>query len=210
THVDRTGDIGLFLIVSEGSTAAGIRRIEAVTGREAYTLTQRRFKIMQRISDMFKVSPGKLMEKAQSLVTDLNEAHKTIAQLRMEIAVEAFNHQIEAVPTVADVPVLTAVIPGADTETLRQMSDRFRQKYPSGVAVLAGVSDGKPLLVATVTDDLVERGLHAGKLVKLVATPLGGGGGGRPNMAQAGGKDASKLDEALATVPDWVKENLKG
>ncbi len=209
THVDRTGDIGLFLIVSEGSAAAGIRRIEAVTGREAYTLTQRRFKIMQRISDVFKVSPGKLMEKAQSMVADLNEAHKTIAQLRMEIAVEAFNHQIESVPTVTDVPVLTAVIPGADTDTLRQMSDRFRQKYPSGVAVLAGINDGKPMLVATVTDDLVARGLHAGKLVKLVAEPLGGGGGGRPNMAQAGGKDAAKLDEALALVPDWVQGNLK-
>ena len=89
------------------------------------------------------------------------------------------------------------------------MSDRFRQRYPSGVAVLATVSDsGRPTLIAAVTEDLVKRGLHAGNLVKFVAKPLGGGGGGRPTLAEAGGKDASKLDEALDSVTGWIEENL--
>jgi alanyl-tRNA synthetase len=101
------------------------------------------------------------------------------------------------------------VLAGADADTLRQMADRFRQRHPSGVAVLGSVSDGRPLLIAAVTEDLVQRGLHAGELVKFVAGPLGGGGGGKPTLAQAGGKDASRLAEVLAGVPGWVEERLK-
>ncbi|MEJ2353973.1 MAG: DHHA1 domain-containing protein, partial [Anaerolineales bacterium] len=97
----------------------------------------------------------------------------------------------------------------ADSNTLRQMADRFRQRFPSGVAVLASVSDGAPILVAAVTEDLVERGLHAGELIQSVAQPLGGGGGGRPTLAQAGGKDANRLEDSLASVRGWVKDHLK-
>jgi alanyl-tRNA synthetase len=117
---------------------------------------------------------------------------------------------LDQVPYVSGVPLLTAVLSDADADTLRQMSDRFRQRYPSGIAVLASVEDGHPTLVAAVTEDLVERGVRAGDLVKYVAQPLGGGGGGRPTLAQAGGKDASKLDEALASVKKWVENKLKG
>jgi alanyl-tRNA synthetase len=210
THVDSTGDIGLFLITSEGSAAAGIRRIEAVTGRGAYELVQRRFTALKQAAARLATTAEDVPAKTGSLMDELSEAHKQIAQLRRELVTRLFDYRLQDIPKVSDIPVLTIRLPNADADTLREMSDRFRQRYPSGIAVLASVSaDGRPLLVAAVTEDLVQRGLRAGELVKHVARPLGGGGGGRPTLAQAGGKDATHLDEALASVPDWVEENLR-
>jgi alanyl-tRNA synthetase len=121
----------------------------------------------------------------------------------------AFVDQMDRAQTVGGVQVLTATLSDADMDTLRFLTDRFRERNPSGVAVLASTTaDGKPIVLAAVTDDLVKRGLHARDLVKFVAAPLGGGGGGKPTLAQAGGKDASKLEDALAKVPSWVEENL--
>ncbi|NLG72530.1 MAG: alanine--tRNA ligase [Chloroflexi bacterium] len=209
THVETTGDIGLFLITSESSAAAGIRRIEAVTGRGAYELVQRRFKALKKAAAVLSTTPEEVPEKAQALLQELSEAHKVEAKLRSELAAGDFERQLANLPQVNGTPVLTAVLPEADVDTLRLMTDRFRQKVGSGVAVLASLSaDGKPVLIAAVTDDLVKRGLHAGELVKYVAQPLGGGGGGRPTLAQAGGRDASKLDEALASVQPWVEQKL--
>lgn len=209
THVDATGDIGLFLITSEGSAAAGIRRIEAVTGRGAYELVQRRFRALKNTASLFATTPEEVPVKARGLMDDLAESQKQIAALRRDLAATEFTRTLEEVTTVDGIPVLTATLPGADADTLRQMADRFRQRYPSGVAVLAAIDEsGRPTVIATVTDDLVKRGLRAGDLVKFVAQPLGGGGGGRSTMAQAGGKDASQLPEALASVPGWVKQNL--
>jgi alanyl-tRNA synthetase len=111
---------------------------------------------------------------------------------------------------VGDVPVLSALLPNADADTLRSMTDRFRQRYPSGVVVVGSVVEGRPTIIAAVTDDLVKRGLHAGELVKAVAQMVGGSGGGRPNLAQAGGKDGEKLPEALAQVERLVREKVKG
>jgi alanyl-tRNA synthetase len=128
--------------------------------------------------------------------------------MRRQLAEREFAQRMDEVSLVRDIPVLAARLPDADANALRQMADRFRQRHPSGVAVLASVSNGSPILIATVTEDLVARGLHAGELVKAVARPLGGGGGGRPTLAQAGGKDAGKLDEALAGVKDWVEQHL--
>ncbi len=209
THVDDTGDIGLFLITSEGSAAAGIRRIEAVTGRGAYELVQRRFRALQTASDLLATTPGQIMEKVQSLLEDQHSARKQIAALRQKVAAAEFLERLTNTQNVAGVTLLTATLEDADIDTLRQMVDRFRQRYPTGsVVVLASVQDGRPNLIAALSDDLVPRGLNAGELVKFVAKPLGGGGGGRPTMAQAGGKDASLLDQALAAVPGWLKENL--
>jgi alanyl-tRNA synthetase len=106
------------------------------------------------------------------------------------------------------VRVLTGILPEADRDTLREMTDRFRQKFESGVAVLAAVIDDKPALIAAITDDLVKKGLKAGDLVQVVAEVVGGSGGGRPNMAQAGGKDPSKINDALEKVVPWVEERL--
>jgi alanyl-tRNA synthetase len=210
THVEETGVIGMFLITSEGSAAAGIRRIEAVTGRGAYELVQRRFKLLDQASGLLAAAPGQLLEKVQGILAELSAARKQIAALRQSQAAAEFTGRMEQTREVRGVTVLTATLPEADADTLRQMVDIFRQRYPSGgVAVLASVSDNRPTLIAAVTEDLVARGLNAGNLVKFVAQPLGGGGGGRPTLAQAGGKDASKLEEALEGVPGWVEKNLR-
>jgi alanyl-tRNA synthetase len=209
THVGETGSIGLFLITSESSVGAGLRRIEAVTGRGAYELVQRRFRALDEAAALLDTSPDLLPEKTKSLTEVLVDYRKQISILRRELASTEFESSLEVAPIVAGVPVLTAILPGSDADTLRQMTDRFRQYNPSGVIVLGTESKGRPLLVAAVTEDLVKRGLHAGELVKMIAEPLGGSGGGRPNLAQAGGKDASKMEEALALVPGWVEGKLQ-
>jgi alanyl-tRNA synthetase len=210
THVENTGDIGLFLITSESSAAAGIRRIEAVTGRGAYEITRGRLQALKQAAGLLGTAPESLPAKVAELQEELSKTRKETDKLRRGQAMLAFTQLLEDTPTVEGVPVLTAVLDDADIDTLRQLSDRFRQRHPSGVAVLAAVSgDGRPVLIAAVTEDLTRRGLHAGELVKFVARPLGGGGGGRPTLAQAGGKDASKLEEALANVAAWVADNLQ-
>ena len=208
THVSDTGDIGLFLITSEGSVGAGLRRIEAVTGRGAYALVQRRFRLLNQTAGLLDIAPDQLPEKTKYMLDEISDMRKQVANLRNAMTAIEFSGSLENVPRVAGVPLLTLTLPAADPDTLRQMTDRFRQRYPSGVVVLASVVEGRPTLVAAVTEDLVQRGLHAGDLIKHVAKPLGGSGGGRPTLAQAGGKDASQLGEALASAAKWVADKL--
>ena len=209
THVSDTGDIGLFLIISEGSVGAGLRRIEAVTGRGAYELVQRRFRLLNQTAGLLDAVPDQLPEKTKNLLDEISDTRKQVANLRSAMTAIEFSSSLENVPRVAGVPLLTMTLPDADPDTLRQMTDRFRQRYPSGVVVLASVIEGRPTLVAAVTEDLVQRGLHAGDLIKHVAKPLEGSGGGRPTLAQAGGKDASQLEKALASAAKWVADKLK-
>jgi alanyl-tRNA synthetase len=208
THVSNTIDLGLFLITSEGSAASGIRRIEAVTGRRAYELVQRRLRALKHTAGMLTTSPEDVPAKTEAVIQELANERKLIASLKFKLDLVEFNKRLDTVPFVAGVPVLTAVLPAADADTLRQFADRFRSNYTSGCAVLASVEEGRPVVVAYVSDDLVKRGLHAGELVKFVSQPLGGGGGGKPTLAQAGGKDDSHLDEALAGVAGWVEKKL--
>ena len=178
THVEQTGDIGLFLITSEGSAAAGIRRIEAVTGRGAYELVQSRFRLLNQAAELLASAPAGVPEKVGSLLEDLSAARKQIAALRQKAVAADFQQRLEALKVhasenitvsedlAADIQVLATELEGADANTLRQMVDRFRQKYPTcGVVVLASVSEGRPVVIAGVTEDLVQRGLHAGELV---------------------------------------------
>jgi alanyl-tRNA synthetase len=210
THVEATGDIGVFLITGEGSAAAGIRRIEAVTGRRAYALVQSRFQTLQQAADLLSAGPEQLVPRLESLVDELNDTRKRLAGLRQAQSLAEFSRLLEAPAQVGPVTLLTARLDEADAEALRQMADRFRQRYPSqGVAVIASVQDGKPSLIAAVTEDLVRRGIQAGELVKFAAGPLGGSGGGRPTLAQAGGKDAARLDEVLTSIAGWLAERLK-
>jgi alanyl-tRNA synthetase len=136
-------------------------------------------------------------------------AHKEIARLRRELAQRDFDVLLTQIENVNGVPLLTGVLNHADGDTLREMADRFRQKVPSGVAVLGTASGGRPSLLACVTEDLTKRGLDAGKIVKAIAPVMGGSGGGKPTLAQAGGKEAGKLAEALALVKGVVSEAVK-
>jgi alanyl-tRNA synthetase len=181
-----------------------------VTGRGAYELIQRRFRALKHTAALLASIPEETPAKAEALLNDLANTQKQMAALRRELAAHEFDRQLENAAQVKGVRVLAAALPGADADTLRSMCDRFRQRFPSGVALLASVDgDGRPMLVASVSEDLVKRGLNAGDLVKVAAQPLGGSGGGRPTLAQAGGKDASRLDEALASVLTWVEQKLK-
>jgi alanyl-tRNA synthetase len=209
THVEKTGDIGLFQITSEGSVAAGIRRIEAVTGRYSYNLANQKFKALKRSASLLGTTPLEVPEKLENVIAEEEAFKKKLEDVQRQAAALTFVQHLERIPTVHDVPVLTAVLADCDMDTLRFLSDKFRERNPSGVAVIASLNpDGKPMIVSTVTDDLVEKGLHAGDLVKFVAAPLGGSGGGRPTFAQAGGKNAEKLEETLAAVQGWVEKFL--
>lgn len=208
THVNETGDIGIFLITSEGSAAAGIRRIEAVTGQTAYNLVRRRFQLLKETAALLTASVDEVPAKTQSLVEDLDKSRKQNHKLRQELVAFEFERKLAAVSRIGDVPVLAAVLGNADADTLRQMCDRFREKYPSGVVVLGSAVENRPTLIAAVTDDLVKRGLNAGELVRVAAQVIGGSGGGRPTLAQAGGKDAAKLSEAVDQILPLVKAKL--
>ena len=209
THVAETGDIGLFLITSESSAAAGVRRIEAVTGRGAYELVQRRFKALNEVARLLGASSEDVPAKVADLMDDLSATRKQVTATRQEMAGAEFARRLDSAPLVAGIPVLSMALPNADADTLRQMADRFRQRYPSGVVVLGSVVDGRPVLIAAVTDDLVKRGILAGELVKAAAEKVGGSGGGKPTLAQAGGKDPTKLSEALDQVAPFVQRKLK-
>ena len=209
THVPETADIGPFIIVSEEAAAAGIRRIEAVTGRGALDLIQQRLGVLENAASYLKTTPQDLDRKVLTLLDEAQSAQKEIARLRRELAQKELDALLARMETVSGVPVLAGALSNADADTLRDMTDRFRQRVPSGVAVLGSVVGGRPGLIACVTDDLVYRGLDAGKIVKTIAALVGGSGGGKPALAQAGGKDPSRLNEALAQVKTVVTSMLK-
>ncbi len=209
THVDETGDIGLFLITSEGSAAAGVRRIEAVTGRSAYELVQKRFRILKQTAALMGSAMDDVAGKTQALIDEGEQNRKHILKLRQDLVAAEFSKTLTQVPLIAETPVLAAVLANADIDTLRQMTDRFRQQYPSGVVVLGSAYEGRPVLIGCVTEDLVKKGLNAGEIVRSIALIIGGSGGGRPTLAQAGGKDASKLQEAIDQVRPLVAAKLK-
>jgi alanyl-tRNA synthetase len=208
THVRETGEISQFHIVSEGSVGAGLRRIEAVTGRAAQRLVSERLGVLQATAAELGCQPEEVDRKVGALMDETQSAHKEIDRLTQALARRDFDHLMKQVQDVDGVALLAARVEADQDEIMRQMADWFRERHPSGVVVLGAVMNGRPQLVAAVTPDLVERGLHAGRLVKVVAQVVGGGGGGRPTLAQAGGRDAGRLDEALDGVPGVVREML--
>jgi len=209
THLDNTAEIGSFYITSESSVAAGIRRIEAVTGEKAYKWARERLNLLNEAATFLETSPFELLSKTELLESKLKELDKELDLLRVQGAQTEFSKKLQNIQQVAGVHVLSAIIPNADADALRSLTDQFRQQYPSGVIVLGTVSHDKPMLIAAVTPDLIARGIKAGDLIKRVAAVVGGGGGGRPDMAQAGGKDPDKLSEALDQVAVFIRENLK-
>ncbi len=209
THVTNTAQIGTFIIVAEGSVGAGLRRIEAVTGHAAHALVHNRLTRLNNSAAYLGCGPDEVDRKVLGVLEELQAAQKEMARLQRDMAQREFESLLSAMQQVQQVPVLAAQVKAVDVDAMREMADWFRARVGSGVVVLGAVCDNRPQIVAAVTEDLVERGLHAGKLAGAVAKAVGGGGGGKPTMAQAGGRDASKLQAALANVPALVEQMLE-
>lgn len=204
THVTTTGDIGLFIITGEASVGAGVRRIEAVTGKGAEALVEERLAVLDSLAQELKSAPTEVPEKVLALVNELAAEKKRTQQMerqRLKGYVEELANQATKVN---GVNVLTAKVEVSSVEVLREMGDWLRDRLKSAVVVLGVVQNDRPNFVAMVTPDLISRGLSAGDIIKQVARVAGGGGGGKPDVAQAGGKDKSKLDEALGVVKGIV------
>ena len=208
THVDRTGDIGIFQIVSEGSIGSGMRRIEAVTGREAEKLIEERASMLDKIARRLQVPAADVEGKLSSVLEELDLERKRAVVLERQLSKETAESLLTQAETVKGVSVLVAKTSVSNMDALRHMGDVLREKLGSGVIVLAAVWDDKPSFLAMVTPDLVSRGLNAGDIVKKVAQATGGSGGGRPQLGQGGGKDKDKLEQALKLVVTLVEEKV--
>ena len=207
-HVSETNDIGQFRFTGEEAVASGVRRVEAVTGRAAQRLIADRLDTLDRVAHLLNAPVHDVEIRLESILDDNKIMQKEVAQLQRQMARVLFGGLLIQIQQVDGVNVLAAQVDVSGVDNLREMADWYRDKVGSGTAVLATVSNGKPLFIATVTDDLIKRGLKAGDLVRDVAKIVGGGGGGRPNMAQAGGRDPEKIPEALAAVPGLVEVAL--
>lgn len=204
-HVPNTSVIGLFKIVSESGIGAGTRRIEAVTGEAAYLQMNEQIGILKEAASKLKTSPKEVANRVDLLQAEIKQLQRENESLAAKLGNIEAGSLIENAKNIAGVNVLSAKIQGVDMSNLRNMADDLKQKLGSAILVLGSVHDDKVNIIAAVTKDLIDKGYHAGKLVKEVATRCGGGGGGRPDMAQAGGKDPNKLDEALGYVEEYVK-----
>ena len=206
-HATRTGDIGLFKILSESGIAAGIRRIEAVTGAGAIAAMHTEDMMLAKTARLVKSDVASVVSKVDALVTHSKQLEKEIQQLKDKLAAQEGAGLINQVQEINGVKVLIAKLDGADNKALRGMVDELKNQLGSGVVLLGNVSEGKVGLIAGVTKDLIGK-VKAGELVNLVALQVGGKGGGRPDMAQAGGTDAAALPAALETVAPWLADKL--
>jgi len=206
THVKSTGQIGLMLITGENSIGTGLRRIEAVTGRGAEEFLEERLGILESIAKKLKSTPSDVQKATIALTSQLTAEQKRAASLERELSRNMVEALLGKTEKVNGITVLAAKVPSSSMPALREMGDLLRDRLKSAVIVLGTIYDGKPGFVAMVTRDLLDRGLHAGEIIKQVAGVTGGGGGGKAAMAQAGGRDKNKLDEALGLVKGLVQK----
>lgn len=207
-HVNNSSEIGLFKIISESGIGAGTRRIEAVTGRMAYEYLNQQLQVLKSAAEELKTNIGNVPQRIESLKSEMKELQRENESLRDKLSHMEASGLTNQIKEVEGIQVLSAVVNNAEMDNLRTMVDDLKNKLGSAVIVLGSVSDEKVNIVAGITKDLLGKGLHAGKLVKEVATLCGGGGGGRPDMAQAGGKDPHKLPSALESVYELVQKQL--
>ncbi len=205
THLQHTGQVGLFKLLSESSVGAGVRRIEAVTGEAAVKYVNEIEDLLRSTAEVLGSNPNEAVAAAERAVQAAKDAQKEVDKLKSRGAAEQAGELAESAQEAGDVKFVTASVPTVDVPTLQKLADGVADKLKSGVVVLAGVSDGKVLFVGKVTSDLVSKGFHAGNTLREVAKVAGGGGGGRPEFAQAGGKDASKVKDALAKAAEIIK-----
>ena len=208
THVKNTAEIGLFKLVSEAGVAAGVRRIEALTGPSVTAYYKAQEEKIHGAAALLKTTPADLLEKIAHLQAEAKALQAENESLKSKLAKEALGDVMDKVTEVKGVKLLAASVPDVDMNGLRDLGDQLKEKLGSGVVVLASAKDGKVSLLAMVTDDAMKKGAHAGKLIKEVAAVVGGGGGGRPNMAQAGGKNPEKIDEAVAKAAEVLEGQI--
>ncbi|WP_308856351.1 alanine--tRNA ligase [uncultured Oscillibacter sp.] len=209
THVENTAKIGPFRIRSEGSVASGVRRIEATVGRVSLDVMNRNQELLFHAAQMLKTTPGELVGKVEQQVAELKATRLALEKFKAEASLGEARQFLMSAKDVCGLKVLTAHRDGMDANSLRQMGDFLRDKEPTVVAVLSSVNDGKITFLAVCGKDAVSKGIKAGELVKNVCAICGGKGGGKPDSAMGGGSDLLKLDDALASVDDFVAEKLK-
>ena len=210
THVSNTGVISLFKIVSESGIAAGVRRIEALTGNGVLAYYKEMETRLAAAASLLKTSPAELTDKIAHLQAELKAAHSENESLKSKLAQDSLGDVMDKVTEIKGVKVLASSLADVDMNGLRDLGDQLKEKLGEGVVVLIADNGGKVNLMATATKGALDKGVHAGNLIKAVAACVGGGGGGRPQMAQAGGKDASKIPEALQKVAAVLEEQIKG
>jgi alanyl-tRNA synthetase len=206
-HVNRTGDIGLFKITSESGIAAGIRRIEAMTAKGALSFVEQQSQSLLNIAALVKSDVNNVTDKVVQLISRSKQQEKEISQLKQQLAAQAGSDLVSQAIDINGVKVLIADLKGVETKALRGMVDELKNKMGSAIIMLATASDGKVGLISGVTKDLIDK-VKAGELVNMVAQQVGGKGGGRPDMAQAGGSQPENITSALATVESWLAEKL--
>ncbi|MDD4343925.1 MAG: alanine--tRNA ligase [Eubacteriales bacterium] len=207
THIKNTSEIGLFKIISEGAVAAGVRRIEAVTGLEAYKYQKEEEKLFNTVIDNLKTTRSDVINRIEQLLQKNKELENEVDKFKNQQSKNAVANLIDSAKEISGVKVLIAEVENQSMDMLREMADQFRDKLSSAVVVLASPVDGKVNLIAAATKDLAGK-IHAGNIVKEAAKACGGGGGGRPDLAQAGGKDPSKIKEALDAAEKIITEQL--
>ena len=210
THLDNTAKVGPFRIESEGSVASGVRRIEAVTGKVCLSDMAKNRELIYGVCSQLKTKPGELADRVRGQLDEIKELKRTIETFKAREAAGEVDRFLFGSRNVGGLKVLTAAIDGADANKLRQLGDMLRDKEPTVAAVLSSVNGDKVTFLAVCGKDAVAKGIKAGDLVKLVCTACGGSGGGKPDSAMGGGKDATKVDNALALVDDFVSSKVNG
>jgi len=209
THVENTGVITTFKIVSEAGIAAGVRRIEALTGKGVFAYYKEAETELAEAAKVVKATPANLLEKLHHLMAELKAVQSENESLKSKLAKDALGDVMDQVVEVKGVKLLAAKMQDVDMNGLRDLGDQLKEKLESGIVVLASVKDGKVSLLAMATDDAMKKGAHAGNLIKGIAALVGGGGGGRPNMAQAGGKNPDGVDAALAKAKEIAESQIQ-
>ena len=209
THVSNTGVITIFKIVSESGIAAGVRRIEALTGEGVFAYYREIEKRQQEIAAMLKTTPGEIEEKLAHLQAEVKALHSENESLKAKMAQDAVGDVMNQVQEVKGVKLLAVSLADVDMNGLRDLGDQLKEKLGEGVVVLASVAGGKVSLLAMATQEAQKAGAHAGNLIKGMAAIVGGGGGGRPAMAQAGGKNPEKVGDALKAAAEILADQVK-
>ncbi|WP_373598530.1 alanine--tRNA ligase [Paraclostridium bifermentans] len=209
THLTNTAQVGMFKILSEGGVAAGVRRIEAITGKEVYNFLNNKQHLINEVCTAVKAREDNLTARVSSLLEETKTLNKELNEVKAKMSLQSADSILDSKVDINGVNIVTAKFEDMDMDTLRNTADTLRDKLASGVVVLANVAGGKINFVATATKDAVEKGVHAGNIVREVAQTAGGKGGGRPNMAQAGAPDVTKVDEALNHATEVLKSQVK-